>query len=107
MTDKLWKSIERKVAAFIGGERVPVSGRQRGFSPDVRHPLFSIEVKHKQELPAWLFDALEQAEKSKTGEQIPLVILHEKGQSIPDCLCVLRLSDILALAKFAEKDGEI
>jgi hypothetical protein len=102
MTDKLWKSIERKVAAFLGEERVPVSGRQRGYAPDIRHKVFSIEVKHRQEFPDWMFDALEQAEQSKLDGQIPLVILHQKGQSIPDCLCVLKLSDIIKLTKEGE-----
>jgi len=97
MTDKTWKAVERKVALYLGGERVPVTGRQRGSAPDVLHDKLSIEVKHRQSLPSWLFDAMEQAEMSKKGEQIPTVILHQKGQKIEDCLTILRLSDILSL----------
>lgn len=45
MNRSTWKAIERKWATWLGGERVPVTGRQRGAEPDVRHPCYSIEVK--------------------------------------------------------------
>lgn len=97
MSDKTWKKIERKVAALLGGERVPVTGRQRGSAPDVKHDVFSIEVKHRKELPDWLLDAMRQAEASQRGEQIPLVILHQKGMAVGDSLTIIRLSDMIAL----------
>lgn len=81
----------------MGGRRVPVTGRQRGDAPDVEHPIFSIEVKHRETLPVWLYEAMGQAEASVRGEQIPLVILHKKGQPIAECLTVMRLQDILKL----------
>ena len=95
--DKTWKAIERRVASFLGGVRVPVSGRQRGHSPDVEHPLFSIEVKHRQSIPEWLFDAMDQAEQSRRDEQIPLVFLHQKGQTLHESLTVMRGGSILEL----------
>jgi hypothetical protein len=64
MTD--WKRTERKVAALLGGVRVPVSGRARGDAPDVAHARLSIEVKSRKELPAWLMDAMVQAEAGYT-----------------------------------------
>jgi len=94
MSDKLWKNIERKVAAYFGGTRVPVTGRQRGSAPDVDHKLFSFEVKHRKTLPGWLFDAVNQAEESRKGNQIALVVLHQKGQTILESLAVLRVSDV-------------
>jgi hypothetical protein len=94
---KTWKSIERKVAAYLGGVRVPITGRQRGSAPDVLHPILSIEVKHREKLPEWIFEAMEQAEMSKAGDQIPIAILHEKGQSIAESLTVMRTSTILEL----------
>lgn len=36
--------------------RVPVSGRQRGATPDILHPVYSTEVKHRQKLPKWLVE---------------------------------------------------
>ena len=45
---KDWKACERKVAALLGGKRVPVSGRARGHSPDIEHERLSIEVKSRK-----------------------------------------------------------
>ncbi len=105
MSDKLWKSVERKIATLIGGERVPVSGRSRGSAPDIRHNRFSIEVKHRKDLPGWILEAMEQAEASKTmAEQIPVVFLHEKGMPYQDCLTVMRLSDLIDLTKPLDND---
>ena len=101
--DKTWKQIERKVAALLGGVRVPVSGRQRGDSPDVLHPTFSIEVKHREQFPDWLFDAMRQAEASKRDEQIPLVVLHQKGMPVPMSFAIVRLGDLVELHKQREE----
>ncbi len=37
MSRAIWQRTERSIAGIIGGERMPVSGRQRGDQPDVRH----------------------------------------------------------------------
>lgn len=97
MTDKLWKSVERRVAAFLGGIRVPITGRQRGATPDVEHPFFSIEVKHRETMPFWILDAMDQADAVGRADRLPLVVLHMKGQAIEDSLTVMRLSDILKM----------
>ena len=102
--DKAWKRIERGVAKFLGGVRVPVSGRQRGDNPDVRHPVYSIEVKHTEKLPDWMFDAMQQAEASKRNEQVPLVVLHQKGMSISASFAVVRLADLVELHKSQAED---
>ncbi len=39
MSRATWKRIERSIAGIIGGERVPITGRARGDTPDVRHDL--------------------------------------------------------------------
>nr|MBA3415748.1 hypothetical protein [Chloroflexia bacterium] len=70
MPDRAWKQTERRIAAMLGGERVPVSGRGRGDAPDVAHDSFSIEVKHRQTLPGWLLDALAQAEAASAGNRV-------------------------------------
>ena len=57
-----WKNIERSIAKLIDGDRVPVSGRQRGSAPDIAHPLLSVEVKHRKSLPKNLTLILEAAE---------------------------------------------
>jgi len=51
---KDWKACERKVAALLGGARVPVSGRGGSNSPDIEHERLSIEVKSHKKLPTLL-----------------------------------------------------
>ena len=79
MGDAAWKRTERAIAARLGGERIPVSGRGRGDAPDIRHERFSLEVKQRRQLPAWIRDALAQAKAAARGDQLPVVILHQLG----------------------------
>ena len=88
-----WKLVERKIAAILGGERVPVSGRQRGSAPDIEHSHLSIEVKHRKSLPSWIHDAMDQAQASKRGEQLPVVILHGKNMEYRNSMVLVRLDD--------------
>lgn len=95
-----WKRTERKIAAQLGGRRVPVTGRARGDAPDVAHDRLSIEVKHRVALPAWLHTAMSQAEQSvRQAEQLPIVVLHESGQRHAQDFVVLRLADFCAWFK--------
>jgi hypothetical protein len=91
-----WKACERRVAAILGGRRVPVSGRQRGYAPDIEHPSLAIEVKSRAAYPAWLEDAMRQAEASArysdNPERIPVAVLHRGGERYADDLVVVRLS---------------
>lgn len=93
MTEKCWKRAERRIAELLGGRRVPVSGRQRGATPDVEHDALSIEVKTRKSLPVWLEDALRQAEASSGAGQTPVAVLHQHGQRYRDALVVMRLKD--------------
>jgi hypothetical protein len=75
---KDWKACERRIAELLGGQRIPVTGRQRGDTPDIEHAALSIEVKSRKSLPAWLLDALNQAQAaSKDGKKMPVVVLHQ------------------------------
>lgn len=93
-----WKRTERRVAAVLGGgaKRVPVTGRQRGDVPDIAHPLFCPEVKHRKTIPAWLHDAMAQARAAMRGGQLPIVVLHQHGARHADDLVVIRLADFVA-----------
>ena len=102
MGDKLWKAVERRIAKYLGGERVPITGRQRGSAPDIKHEWLSIEVKQRESLPAWVHDAMDQAVQSAVKPELrisqpkgplPVVILHETGKRIEDDYVVLRLED--------------
>jgi hypothetical protein len=88
---KDWKACERKVATLLGGIRVPVSGRGRGHSPDIHHQRFSIEVKSRRKLPAWLEDAMRQAEASARDGQLSVAVLHPDGRKYQDSFVVCRL----------------
>ena len=90
MPDKRWKATERKIAALLGGRRVPVSGRGRGDQPDIAHPWLAIECKDRATLPAWLLDALAQAEGSASADQLPVTVLHRAGDRHDRALMVLR-----------------
>ena len=93
MSDKAWKATERAVAAMIGGKRVPITGRQRGDVPDIQHPWLSPEIKHRQTLPAWIHDAISQAIAAAKSDQLPIVVLHEKGKRHTSDLVVMQLGD--------------
>ncbi len=96
---KDWKACERKVVEILGGIRVPVSGRQRGSTPDIEHPALSIEVKSRKTLPAWLLDALEQAQAASEDGRLPVAVLHQDRKPYRDALVVVRLEDFAKLVK--------
>lgn len=97
MTDKSWKRAEREVARRLGGRRIPVSGRQRGDAPDIEHLTLSIEVKHRESLPAWLLDAMDQARASCRDEQLAIAVLHQRGMRYEQSLVVIDLSSLARL----------
>ena len=92
-----WKQVERRIAAILGGRRIPVSGRGRGDNPDIDHPALCVEVKARASFPAWLEDALKQAELSATEGKTPAVVLHQDRRKYPDALVVCRLSEFAGL----------
>ena len=97
MSRATWKRTEREVAARLNGKRVPITGRQRGDVPDVAHDWLSIEVKHRRIVPAWLSDAMAQADAAnKAGDRLPVVVVHEEGKRHDDNLVVMRLGDFVA-----------
>lgn len=76
-----------------------MTGRGRGSAPDVKHPLWAIEAKCRKKLPAFAFltDAMDQAIRSVRGDQIPVVIMHQKGQRTNDDMVVMRFGDFAKL----------
>lgn len=94
MTDRAWKANERMIAKYIGCQRIPVSGRQRGDNPDLDHPHLACEVKLRKTIPAWLKDAMDQAQASKRRKNdMPVVIIRERGQRVEDALIVTTLGE--------------
>ena len=91
--DKAWKKNERMIANYIGGERVPITGRQRGDAPDIKHNWLSVEVKLRQRIPAWIKNGIDQAEKSAIGHQMPVLIIREKFQKTDDAIICMTLKE--------------
>lgn len=95
-----WKPVERRLAEILGGDRVPVSGRTRGWAPDIEHPWLALEIKSRLRMPIFLANAMDQAVKSaqwakkRTGkDKMPMVVIHEDGTNYDNCLVVVRLKD--------------
>ena len=97
---RAWKRIELEIAHWLGGERVPVTGRGRGWAPDVEHPWLAIEVKSWVHLPARIKEAVDQAEKAaawakrrRNSDRLPVAIIHATHTSFDNSLVVMRLKD--------------
>jgi len=90
-----WKATERKIAAVLGGRRIPVTGRARGDAPDVAHPWLSVEVKHWAQLPARVTAAMRQAEAAAHPGQLPIAVIHGAGERIQRALVVMRLGEFV------------
>jgi len=90
-----WKAIERKWALWLGGRRVPVTGRQRGDAPDVEHDLYAIEVKAGRCMPTRLRHGMRQAVASSIGTgKIPLLCVSHSVTGHPsEHYVVMRLDD--------------
>ena len=90
-----WKAIERKWALWLGGRRVPVTGRQRGDAPDVEHDLYAIEVKAGKVMSPRLRDGMRQAVASSIGTgKIPLLCVSHSVTGHPsEHYVVMRLDD--------------
>jgi len=68
----------------------------RQTSAHVRADWLTAEVEHRAALPRWLTDAVDRARRSSTDAQLPVAVLHAKGQRVEDSLVVMRLRDFVA-----------
>lgn len=91
-----WKSVERRIAEAIGGQRVSDPGRS---SPDVIDDggYLVAEVKHRAKLPKWIKAGLKQAQRHAKSDQTAVLVLHEKYKRAGDCLVVMDLQTFLRL----------
>jgi hypothetical protein len=83
-----WKKWERWWGTFLGGVRVPVTGRQRGAAPDVACPDFAVEVKYGNVMSSRLSMAVEQAvaardyiKEHEDVDKIPLVCITNRTKT--------------------------
>ncbi len=84
---------------MLGGERIPVSGRVRGDAPDVEHESLSVEVKSRKSVPAWLRDALEQADAASRDGKLPVCVVHEEGKPYKESIVVMNLGEFASYHK--------
>ncbi len=88
MSDKLWKYSERRIAKRLGGKRI---GNTGGNSPDILAGNLAIEAKEREIVPKWLENAVAQADNNAQNGEIPVVILHQKGDRYDNALVIMRL----------------
>ena len=96
MNRATWKKIERDWAEWLGGQRVPVTGRHSGDVPDIEHPKYAIEVKAGKTMSTRLRHGMDQAVKAgEATEKIPLLcVTHNQGPGKPkEHYVITRLED--------------
>lgn len=100
MSRRNWKASERRLASELGGERVPVSGRARGWAPDIEHDDYGLEVKTRKNMPLLLKEGMDQAVKASEwakrrgkGERMPMLIIHQDGTHYDNAIVCVRLKD--------------
>lgn len=91
-----WKAYERRVAADLGGQRIPVTGIDRD-GADVVTPMFHIQVKLRRSIPLWLFAWLHgicaTTPEGKTG----IMVLRTPRMLDDDAVVVVRYKDWVEL----------
>lgn len=88
-----WKGAERRVAADLGGSRVPVTGIDRD-GADVITPMFHVQVKLRKALPGWLWDWLSGIRSDARAKgKVGIVVLKKPRQRDEDGLVVMSYSD--------------
>ena len=87
MPDRTWKAIERAVCRYFDCERTGPVGKE---GPDCDHERLAIQVKHRENLPNWLLDMVQQTE-AQAGGRLPVLVLHPYGAAVEKSLVVLPL----------------
>lgn len=108
MPESPWKRTERMVAKWLGGKRVPVSGRQEA-GVDIDNPWLAIEVKHRKKLPEWMRKAMAQAVAAaampRHWHKLPVVVLHDEGEPHGDNWVCMRMADFVGWFGDAQEDN--
>jgi len=93
-----WKAFERRVAADLGGRRIPVTGIDRHGADVIVPPLFDVQVKLRASLPAWLFRWMRGiCTTAQCSDRIGVLVLKTPHMRDADALVVLRFSDWVEL----------
>lgn len=90
-----WKAVERWMASFFGGKRIPVTGRQGKDreSKDIATPYpHTVDVKSRKVIPKYLYQWLGNLQ-AVCGANHPVVILHRPGTEYKTALVLLNITD--------------
>lgn len=82
------KNTELAIAKIMGAKRNHFEAE------DLRHPILSIEVKHRKKVPVLIKKFMGQAVAACEDGKIPCVVIHEGGEPHTDDLVVMRLYDL-------------
>lgn len=100
MSDNSWKRTEREVMSYLGGERIPITGRARGSEPDGKHTWIVPEIKYRESVPGWLSDAYAQALAAHVQlnlddpkARLPIVVIRPHRVAVQKSYVVLTLQD--------------
>lgn len=92
-----WKGAERRIAADLGGARIPVTGIDRD-GADVVTPMFHVQVKLRKALPAWLWAWLAGIRSDATpAGKVGVLILKKPRQDDREGLVVMSYGDFVEL----------
>ena len=97
MGDKRWKRHERVTAAAFGGTRTGPAGEE---SRDVTvvdgaWAWLCIECKDRKKLAGYIHDGMSQARGNARDGELPVVVLHERGQRHADDYVCVRRDDFI------------
>lgn len=85
------KRFELQIAKFFD------TNRNHFESEDIRHPVLSIECKHRNKLPKTIVKWYMQAQAACPTDRIPVVAMHESYQPVAESLVLISLSDLKKL----------
>ncbi len=82
-----WRRQERQIAAALGAQRLPNNGAGQ---PDIRAHGWAVQVKTRKQIPAWLWAAVDQAQRdAEIGERAAVVLSEVTPGKRARCLVVL------------------
>ncbi len=75
-----------------------MGGQRNHFeSEDIRHPVLSIECKHRKRHSRMLVKWMAQAEAAAENGKLPVLVMHEERQKCGNSYAVMRLKDLRGL----------
>lgn len=60
---------------------------------DLRHPLLSVECKHRTHIHKYFHDWIAQSQAAATDDKLPIVVVHEHGTKHKEDIVIINLVD--------------